>query len=339
MKTSILTHTIAALLLAVPIARADEKKDGDKSAKTNAATSVVTSSDGTATVTIDINGKKETRTFKLGDGNNSFSFSTDGDGAAAGGVVGVGGNAQAKPGHMKKERGPWIGIAMEPVQDVVRAQLALAPGEGIVVNHVMPDSPASKAGIAENDILLRFEDQIIIEPSQFRKLIAMKKAGDTVKLTYLRKGEKKETNVTLVEHDLESGEEHGMPWLQMPQGWQGLKGGGAGNAMERMQEQFKQLKEKHPGVVVDKRSWFSGVGGAGREQFKGMLDNVRKQLDESNLSKEEKEKVRKGVEEAIDGARKAMEGAVKAGGNLRKDLEKKNDEPAKPADKKPGEPL
>ncbi len=71
---------------------------------------------------------------------------------------------------------------MEPVQDVVRAQLQLAPGEGVVINHVMSGSPAEKAGLEANDILLRFDDQIIVEPSQLRKLIAMKKPGDSVKL-------------------------------------------------------------------------------------------------------------------------------------------------------------
>ena len=293
MKSTILTHSIAALLLAAPIARADEQKAGEKKhdgKSASASTSVVASGDGTATVTIDINGKKETRTFKLGDGNSAFSFSTDGDGATAAGGGGIGAPGQPLPLNAKRERGPWIGIAMEPVQEVVRAQLALGKGEGIVINHVAPESPAAKAGLAENDILLRFEDQIIVEPSQLRKLIAMKKSGDSVKLTYLRKGERKETNATLVEHELEAGEHNPMQWLQMAptmQGWQGkagaaiqgLKGADGANVVERLQEQLKQLKEKHPGVVVDKRSWFSGPGAGNHDQIRNSLDEMQKQLE------------------------------------------------------------
>jgi hypothetical protein len=339
MKTSILTHSIAALLLAVPIAQADDKKaedqkDAGKSASSSASTSVVASADGTATVTIDINGKKETRTFKLGDGNNAFSWSTS-DGGGAAGSVGVGGTIDSKPGPMKKEKGPWIGIAMEPVQEVVRAQLSLAPGEGIVVSHVAPESPAAKAGLASNDILLRFEDQIIVEPSQLRKLIAMKKPGDSVKLTYLRKGERKEASVTLAEHELEPDMKGPMQWLHSVPGWQG---GGLDKQFGPLQEQLKQLKDKHPGIVVDKWSWFGGPDGQApwnRERFKGMIEDLRKQLENSKLPKEEQEKIRKNVEEAIEHARKAMDDAVKELHHSRKDDDQKRDEPPK----KPGEPL
>ncbi len=80
-ETNILTHTHRRAARRGPVAQADDKKpdppkDAGKPSSASASTSVVTSSDGTATVTIDINGKKETRTFKLGDGTNTFSFST-----------------------------------------------------------------------------------------------------------------------------------------------------------------------------------------------------------------------------------------------------------------------
>ena len=312
MKPNILTKTIAALLLALPLALAAEKKDGEKKEErkgdtTNSSATVVSSVDGTATVTIDINGKKETRTFKLGDGNNTFTFGDDG----AGGAVQVAGGAGSAPGkpmvlNPKHEKGPWIGIAMEPVQDVVRAQLSLAPGEGIVIGHVAPESPAAKAGLQPNDILLRFEDQIIVEPSQLRKLIAMKKPGDTVKLTYLRKGERKEANVTLIEHEIEPGEHGPMQWLQMAPG---------ANPGARVQEFMKELKEKRPGVIVDKHSWFSDPGGKGfgnRDQMRDMLDNLQKQLEKLNLPKEETERIRKEVEAARRNAEEAMETARKA---------------------------
>lgn len=328
MKTSILTHTIAALLLAAPVARADEKKEAGNAAKANASTSVVTSSDGTATLTIDINGKKETRTFKLGDGNTTLPWNAAGNSVRDFSLMKSSGKTNAKT-----ERGAWLGIGMDPVQEVVRAQLPLAPGEGVVVSHVMADSPAQKAGLAENDILVRFDEQIIVEPAQVRKLIAMQKTGNTVKLIYLRKGERKEASVTLAEHEIEVGEMNPARWFQNAQGlWSPSPA--MNDRLEHMQDQVKHWKEMVPGVIVDKHSWFSG---GGREQFKGMLDNVRKQLDDSNLSQEEKEKIRKGVEQAIETARKAIDGAVKESGHPKKDGEKKNDELSKPAEKKPGE--
>ena len=366
MKPNILTKTIAALLLALPLAHADdkneekkeerkteEKKDGQKSGKTSSSSSVVTSADGTATVTIDINGKKETRTFKLGDGNNTFSFGQEGDGAKAGSSVQFGGGKIGAPGqpmllNAKREKGPWLGIAMEPVQEVVASQLSLAPGEGVVINHVAPESPAAKAGLQPNDILLRFEDQIIVEQSQLKKLIAMKKAGDSVKLTYLRKGAKKDTSVTLVEHELETGEHGPMQWLQMAPGlggfkaggaaggaqnpWGAVKGGGGIILEERMQDQLKQLKEKHPGVIVNKQTWVSGTEG---DLLKGQIEKLLRGLEESKLPKEQIEHLRKELQRAQHEADEAMENAKRnpeSNGSKPREKEKGEEK------KKPGEP-
>ena len=330
MKPNILTKVIAALLLALPFAQAEEKKAVEKKEEhtegtTNSSSTVVTSADGTATVTIDINGKKETRTFKLGDGNNTFSFGNDG----ASGAVSVAGGAGGAPGHPKmlnpkREKGPWIGIAMEPVQDVVRAQLSLAPGEGIVIGHVALESPAAKAGLQPNDILLRFEDQILVEPGQLRKLIAMKKPGDTVKLTVLRKGERKDANVTLIEHEIEHGEHGPMQWLQMgpgPQGWQIAPGANPG---ARVHEFMKELKEKRPGVIVDKRSWTTGDPS---EAVKGQLEKLLRSLDDAKVPKEQLEHLRKELERAKHEVEEQLE-------NAKRNPENK---PAKPHEKEKGE--
>ena len=344
MKPNILTKTIAALLLALPLAQADdkkndEKKEGRKGGATNSSSTIVTAADGTATVTIDINGKKETRTFKLGDGNNTFTFGDEGDGAKAGGgvVIGAGGGGFGAPGqprvlNAKREKGPWLGLAMEPVQDVVRAQLSLAPGEGVVVNHVAPESPAAKAGLQENDILLRFEDQIIVEPSQLRKLIAMKKTGDTVKLKYLRKGELKEAKATLIEHEIEAGEHSPMQFFQMQPGAQGWPVAPGGKPGARVQDFMKELKEKHPGVIVDKRSWTTGEAG---EAVQGQLDKLLREVEKSGIPNEQLEHLRKELDRVRHEAEEAMENAKRNPGNK---LEKQRENPKGEEKKKP-EPL
>jgi len=321
MKRNILIHSIAALLVALPLSRAEdqkpeEKKDGQKFEKKHSSSSVVSSVDGTATVTIDINGKKETRTFKLGDGNNTFNFGKDGDGAKTEGVADFGGKGFVKPEHAKREKGPWIGIAMEQVQDVVRSQLSLAPGEGVVVSHVMPDSPAAEAGLQANDILLRFEDQILVEMSQLKKLIAMKKPGENVKLTYLRKGERKDATVKLVEHEFEPEEGNPVQWPLNAPGFTTFTGPGMGRLDPlQKQEQLRQMKEKHPGIIVDKREWFSG---SPEQMLRGQIEKMLRGLDESKLPKEQIENLRKELdharheaEEAIERAKRSTEEAVK----------------------------
>jgi C-terminal processing protease CtpA/Prc len=49
----------------------------------------------------------------------------------------------------------YLGISLKPVDDALRAQLQLPPGEGVVVTSVVEGSPAAKAGIEKHDIVLK----------------------------------------------------------------------------------------------------------------------------------------------------------------------------------------
>jgi membrane-associated protease RseP (regulator of RpoE activity) len=48
----------------------------------------------------------------------------------------------------------WIGVALGDVEPALRAQLRLPAKKGLLVNEVYKDSPAEKAGVKVNDILL-----------------------------------------------------------------------------------------------------------------------------------------------------------------------------------------
>lgn len=53
----------------------------------------------------------------------------------------------------------WLGLACSPAPPALRAQLKLGEGEGLVVEHVLPDSPAANAGIEQYDVLVRAGDK------------------------------------------------------------------------------------------------------------------------------------------------------------------------------------
>src|SRR5581483_12087828 len=71
----------------------------------------------------------------------------------------------------------FIGVETSPVTPALTAQLALPEGTGLVVEQVVPDSPAA-ASIKPNDILLKLDDQWLIDPWQFAVLVRQHKAGD-----------------------------------------------------------------------------------------------------------------------------------------------------------------
>src|SRR5690554_3079135 len=58
--------------------------------------------------------------------------------------------------------------------------------EGVFITEVMEDSPAQRAGINENDIILEFDDERIESFKQFRQVLYSKNIGDTVNITLSR---------------------------------------------------------------------------------------------------------------------------------------------------------
>jgi serine protease Do len=91
----------------------------------------------------------------------------------------------------------FLGVETSPVPPVVCEQLALAKGFGLVVDYVVPDSPAAAAGLQQNDILKLLNDQILMEPDQLSKLIRSYSEGTNVTFTVLRKGQEQKITVKL----------------------------------------------------------------------------------------------------------------------------------------------
>ena len=91
----------------------------------------------------------------------------------------------------------WLGLSTEESSDALASQLGLQPGEGLLVTYVATNSPAAKASLQKNDLLVEMEGQKLVLPAQLRKLVQMRKEGDKVVLTYYRGGKKQETTATL----------------------------------------------------------------------------------------------------------------------------------------------
>jgi PDZ domain-containing protein len=155
------------------------------------------------------------------------------------------------PGHHEKApKVPmtFLGVETSQVPDVVSEQLGLAKGLGLVVEYVVPDSPAASAGIQQNDILKMLNDQILIEPSQLRKLLQTFSDGTEVTLTILRKGQEQKITVRLAKkempqrHSLMPGENHG--WQ-----WDFDETGDLGEQMQELKEQLQEQLGAQKGVI------------------------------------------------------------------------------------------
>ncbi len=106
-----------------------------------------------------------------------------------------------KADKMEKETVAFLGVETGPVSATTGAQLGLARGTGLVVSQVALKSPAAGV-LQEHDILLKLDDQILIETKQLAVLVRTKKQGDEVALTFLRAGQKSTAKITLGQHEV-----------------------------------------------------------------------------------------------------------------------------------------
>ncbi len=187
-----ITLSLVALLtaLSLPICAQEENETKTETSNSGSSVSIV---NGKATVTVEVNGKKETKTFEVGD-NGTISITVDGKTTKI--------TEPGKPGKpaKAKETVTWLGIATREADPGVVAQLPIENGTGLSIRAVAPESPAAKAGLQENDVLARLGDQLLINPEQLETLIHAKAPGDTVDLTYFRKGKETKTTATLASH-------------------------------------------------------------------------------------------------------------------------------------------
>src|SRR5881396_896312 len=154
-------------------------------------------------------------------------------------------------GHEKAPKVPaiFLGVETSQVPTVVSEQLGLSKGLGLVVEYVVPDSPAAAAGVQQNDILKMLNDQILIEPSQLRKLLQTFSDGAEVTLTILRKGQEQKVTVKLARkevpqrHSLFPGGNH--DWH-----WDFDETGDIGEQMQNLKKQLQeQLGDTQRGVI------------------------------------------------------------------------------------------
>ncbi len=122
----------------------------------------------------------------------------------------------------------WLGLGLGEVTPLARTQLGLLEGVGIAVEHVAKDSPADKAGLKAHDVLIRFDDQLLLSPQQLQQLVRHKKESDTVTLTFVRQGKEQKLTATVAKAPADMADSRREGFIQrwrerLPEHWPGLK--------------------------------------------------------------------------------------------------------------------
>jgi serine protease Do len=97
---------------------------------------------------------------------------------------------------------PWMGVTLQDIRAVdtrVKSYLGLEKNEGVLINSVLRNSPASKAGLKRWDLILELDRQPVSSLEDFLKMLRKHKVGDKITLLIQRYEDLTTIEVTLEE--------------------------------------------------------------------------------------------------------------------------------------------
>ncbi|HLL54682.1 MAG TPA: Do family serine endopeptidase [Myxococcaceae bacterium] len=125
--------------------------------------------------------------------------------AIVGGGTGIGfavpsNLAKALIPHLQKDgvvtRG-WLGIGIQTLSPDLAKALGSGVNEGAVVVSINQGSPAKKAGLQRDDVIVALDGAKVTSSEQLTRTVALKRPGSTTTLSVLRGGKKQDLKVVL----------------------------------------------------------------------------------------------------------------------------------------------
>jgi membrane-associated protease RseP (regulator of RpoE activity) len=116
------------------------------------------------------------------------------------------------------EGGSFLGIYAEDVNKENMGRYGLREARGVAITQVVKDSPAEKAGLKKDDVILKFEGDSVTSVRKLNRLVSEVAPDQTARLAISRGGVEQEVTVTVGKRNVSSNTFH--RW----QGLEGLKG-------------------------------------------------------------------------------------------------------------------
>ena len=93
----------------------------------------------------------------------------------------------------------WLGVYIQPLDADAAKALEMESRDGALITQVVNDSPAEVAGIEEGDVIVKFDNKKISDPSNLRNIVSLMPPGSKSDIVVFRNGNKKILKVTLQE--------------------------------------------------------------------------------------------------------------------------------------------
>ncbi len=97
--------------------------------------------------------------------------------------------------------GTFLGVYAEDISKENMSRYGMREVRGAGVTQVIKDSPAEKAGLKKDDVILRFDGESVTSARKLNRLVGEASADQTVRLTISRGGSEQEVSATLGKRD------------------------------------------------------------------------------------------------------------------------------------------
>jgi serine protease Do len=91
----------------------------------------------------------------------------------------------------------WLGINVQSVTEDLAESYGLKEGAGARVSSLAPDGPAAKAGIQQDDVIVKFDGKDVTTMRGLPRLVSQTQIGKEVEVEVSRKGQRKTFRVTI----------------------------------------------------------------------------------------------------------------------------------------------
>jgi len=99
----------------------------------------------------------------------------------------------------------WLGVVIQNVDKKLADSFGLKEAGGILISEVQENSPASKAGLKQGDVIIRLNDTVLKDVSDLRNRIALIVPDTKTTLHIIRKGDELELTVIIGEQPSDFG--------------------------------------------------------------------------------------------------------------------------------------
>jgi S1-C subfamily serine protease len=103
------------------------------------------------------------------------------------------------PGGGRRRATAFLGVQTQPLTPDLKNRLGVTADQGVLVTEVVPDTPAAKAGLKQEDVIITFNGKAIANPEQLREAVQQAGAGKKATIGVVRGKEKKDLTAQLEE--------------------------------------------------------------------------------------------------------------------------------------------